>query len=133
MAELADARDSKSREIHFSCGFDPHLQHQNKPTCTNRAERIEFSLHRYNKWMPEEKTSPLSFEASLDELERVVKELEKGDLPLEQSLALFEAGMKLSADCKRQLEEAEMRVEILIKKGSEVTPVPFSPEKPGIR
>jgi len=83
--------------------------------------------------MPEEKTSPLSFEASLDELERVVKELEKGDLPLEQSLALFEAGMKLSADCKRQLEEAEMRVEILIKKGSEVTPVPFSPEKPGIR
>src|SRR5581483_9722849 len=39
---------------------------------------------RYNRQMPEEKTSPLSFEASLQELERIVKELEKGDLPLEQ-------------------------------------------------
>jgi exodeoxyribonuclease VII small subunit len=82
--------------------------------------------------MAEENASP-SFEASLDELERVVRELEKGDLPLEQSLALFEAGMKLSADCKRQLEEAETRVEILMKKGSETVAVPFTPEKPANR
>lgn len=81
--------------------------------------------------MTEEKTSSPSFEASLDELERIVKELEKGDLPLEQSLTLFEAGMRLSADCKRQLEEAESRVEILLKKGSEVVAVPFNPEKTG--
>jgi exodeoxyribonuclease VII small subunit len=81
--------------------------------------------------MAEEKTSSPSFEASLDELERIVKELEKGDLPLEQSLTLFEAGMRLSADCKRQLEEAESRVEILLKKGSEVVAVPFNPEKTG--
>lgn len=81
--------------------------------------------------MTEEKTSSPSFEASLDELERIVKELEKGDLPLEQSLTLFEAGMRLSADCKRQLEEAESRVEILLKKGSEVVAVPFNPEKAG--
>jgi exodeoxyribonuclease VII small subunit len=79
--------------------------------------------------MPEEKTSSLSFEASLEELERIVKELEKGDLPLEQSLALFETGMRLSSDCKRQLEEAESRIEILIKRGVEVVPVPFEPEK----
>ncbi len=79
--------------------------------------------------MPEEKTSSLSFEASLEELERIVKELEKGDLPLEQSLALFEMGMRLSSECKRQLEEAESRVEILIKRGAEVVPVPFEPEK----
>lgn len=79
--------------------------------------------------MAEEKTSSPSFEASLDELERIVKELEKGELPLEQSLTLFEAGMRLSADCKRQLEEAESRVEILLKKGSEVVAVPFNPEK----
>lgn len=79
--------------------------------------------------MPEEKTSSPSFEASLAELERIVKELEKGELPLEQSLALFENGMRLSADCKRQLEEAETRVEILMKRGSEVAPVPFHPEK----
>ncbi len=80
--------------------------------------------------MPEEKTSSPTFEGSLEELERIVKELEKGDLPLEQSLALFENGMRLSADCKRQLEEAESRVEILMKKGADVIPVPFSPDKP---
>jgi exodeoxyribonuclease VII small subunit len=75
-------------------------------------------------------TVTLSFEGSLEELERIVKELEKGDLPLEQSLALFESGMRLSAECKRQLEEAESRIEILMKKGTEVVPVPFDPEKP---
>ncbi len=80
--------------------------------------------------MPEEKSSPSSFESSLQELERIVKELEKGDLPLEQSLTLFETGMRLSAECKRQLEEAESRVEILTRKGSEMVPVPFNPEKP---
>jgi exodeoxyribonuclease VII small subunit len=80
--------------------------------------------------MQEENTTPRSFEAGLEELERIVKELEKGDLPLEQSLALFEAGMRLSSDCKRQLEEAESRVEILMKKGSEMVPVPFQPDKP---
>ena len=79
--------------------------------------------------MPEENTSSLSFEASLEELERIVKQLEKGDLPLEQSLALFETGMRLSADCKRQLDEAESRVEILMKRGADVIPVPFDPEK----
>lgn len=78
--------------------------------------------------MPEEKEASLSFEASLEELERIVRELEKGDLPLEQSLALFESGMQLSSQCKRQLEEAETRVEILMRKGSEIVPVPFNPD-----
>jgi len=81
--------------------------------------------------MPEEKTSSPTFEASLDELERIVKELEKGDLPLEASLALFENGMSLSAQCKRQLEEAESRVEILMKKGSEIVAAPFNLDKTG--
>ena len=80
--------------------------------------------------MPEDATASLNFEASLEELERIVKQLEKGDLPLEQSLQLFESGMKLSAACKQQLEEAESRVEILVKRGSEMTAVPFNPDKP---
>jgi exodeoxyribonuclease VII small subunit len=84
----------------------------------------------YNGLMPEEKTEEPSFEARLEELERIVKELEKGDLPLEQSLKLFETGMRLSADCKRQLEQAETRVEILMKRGTEMVPVPFDPDKP---
>ena len=79
--------------------------------------------------MPETSASPQpSLEAGLQELERIVRELEKGDLPLEESLRLFETGMRLSADCKRQLEEAESRVEILMKKGSEMMPVPFKPD-----
>lgn len=81
--------------------------------------------------MPEDQSPPPSFEASLEELEGIVKELEKGDLPLEQSLALFENGMRLSAECKRQLENAETRVEMLIRKGSELDPVPFDAEKFG--
>jgi exodeoxyribonuclease VII small subunit len=86
------------------------------------------ALTEYNRAMPDEKTLPATFEASLEELERVVKQLEKGDLPLEQSLALFESGMKLSAGCKRQLEEAETRVEILMKRGAEMAPIPFNPD-----
>jgi exodeoxyribonuclease VII small subunit len=88
-------------------------------------------MRSYNEAMPEENTSSQSFEASLEELERIVKELEKGDLPLERSLALFESGMRLSAECKHQLEEAESRVEILMKRGSEMVPVAFNPEKTG--
>ena len=86
-------------------------------------------MGRYNGAMSEEKTDAPNFEASLEELERIIKELERGELPLEKSIALFESGMRLSTDCKRQLEEAETRVEILMKKGSELIPVPFSPEK----
>jgi exodeoxyribonuclease VII small subunit len=67
-----------------------------------------------------------NFETSLNDLERVVKELEQGDLPLERSLELFETGTRLSADCKRLLEEAESRVEILTKRGSEMVAVPFT-------
>lgn len=81
--------------------------------------------------MPEPQTAPATFESSLRELESIVKDLEKGDLPLEQSLALFEKGMRLSADCKRQLEEAESRIEVMMKRGAEVVPTPFAPEKQG--
>jgi exodeoxyribonuclease VII small subunit len=61
-----------------------------------------------------------SFEAGLDELERVVKEMESGDLPLERSLELFEKGMALSETCRKQLEEAETRVEKLLDRGNRV-------------
>jgi exodeoxyribonuclease VII small subunit len=71
----------------------------------------------------------LTFEACLDELEKVVKELESGDLPLERSLELFEKGMRLSETCRKQLEEAETRVEMLIRKEGKIQPEPFRPEK----
>jgi len=55
------------------------------------------------------------FEECLQRLEVIVKEMEKGDLPLEQSLKLFEEGVALSGSCRKELEEAEGRVEILLK------------------
>jgi len=70
-----------------------------------------------------------SFEACLDELEKVVKELEGGDLSLERSLELFERGMGLSEACRKQLEAAETRVEMLVRKEGKVTAEPFRPEK----
>ncbi len=71
----------------------------------------------------------LPFEACLDELEKVVKELEAGGLPLERSIELFEKGMGLSETCRKQLEEAETRVEMLIRKEGKLTAEPFRPEK----
>jgi exodeoxyribonuclease VII small subunit len=56
------------------------------------------------------------FEKSLTRLEEVVKRLESADLPLDEAMKLFEEGVKLSRDCQKQLEEAEGRVEILLRK-----------------
>ncbi len=70
-----------------------------------------------------------SFEQCLDELEKIVKELEAGDLPLERSLELFEKGMSLSESCRRQLEEAETRIEMLVKKEGRLQAEPFRPDK----
>jgi exodeoxyribonuclease VII small subunit len=80
--------------------------------------------------MPDDAESkPESFESCLDQLEKVVKELETGDLQLERSLELFEKGMALSEACRKQLEEAETRVELLIRKDGKVQAEPFRPDK----
>jgi exodeoxyribonuclease VII small subunit len=58
-----------------------------------------------------------SFEEQLKTLETVVDRLEKGDLPLEESLALFEQGVALSDACKKELDSAEGRVQVLLQRG----------------
>ena len=75
--------------------------------------------------MADEAKPVASFESGLTELESVVKQLESGDLPLEKALELFEKGMQLSETCRRQLEEAETRVEILTRRGSGVQAEPY--------
>ncbi len=65
------------------------------------------------------------FEECLEQLEKIVTELEKGDLPLEDALKLFEDGMKLSTSCRKELEEAEGRVEILLKQNGKAQLEPF--------
>jgi len=70
------------------------------------------------------------FEPALARLEEIVQELEQGDLPLEQSLKLFEEGIKLSRICNARLEEAERKVEILLKdKGGKLTAQPFEEQE----
>jgi exodeoxyribonuclease VII small subunit len=69
------------------------------------------------------------FEKSLARLEEVVKRLENTDLSLDEAMKLFEEGVKLSRECQKQLEEAEGRVEILLKKADgKVAAQPFDPE-----
>lgn len=69
--------------------------------------------------------SPPSFEQSLKRLEAIVAELERADLPLEDSIRLFEEGMALSNDCRRQLGEAEGKIEILMKRNGGLQAEPF--------
>ena len=57
------------------------------------------------------------FESAIGELERIVKQLEEGDLPLDKSLALFERGVELSRYCHDQLGAAQRRIEILTERG----------------
>ena len=56
-----------------------------------------------------------NFEEHLTQLETVVDRLERGDLSLDESVRLFEDGMKLSASCKTELEQAEGRVQVLVE------------------
>ena len=66
------------------------------------------------------------FENAMDRLEVIVKELEKGELSLEEALKLFEEGMKISRFCNAKLDEAERKVEILVKdKGGKIVEEPF--------
>ena len=58
---------------------------------------------------------PKSFEASLESLEKIVQQLENGDLPLEKSLELFEDGIRLSRQCQERLNQAERRIETLLR------------------
>jgi exodeoxyribonuclease VII small subunit len=72
-----------------------------------------------------------SFEESLKKLEGIVEQLEKGDLALEETLKLFEEGVGLSAACKRELDEAEGRVQALVKqRDGSLKTEPFLTEKP---
>lgn len=56
-----------------------------------------------------------TFETSLADLEKIVRRLEDGDLSLEESLRLFEDGVKLSRECQERLNQAERRIEVLLK------------------
>ena len=82
---------------------------------------------------PRKKPEPAKkpdFEKSLGRLEEVVRRLESPQLSLDDAMKLFEEGVELSRECQKQLEEAEGKVEILLKKADgKLTAQPFDPER----
>jgi exodeoxyribonuclease VII small subunit len=79
--------------------------------------------------MPKARGKESSFEESLSTLERVVAQLESGDLPLERALELFEEGVVLARRCQSQLEEAERKVELLLRERGDIKVIPFELSK----
>ena len=69
------------------------------------------------------------FEEALGRLEDIVRKMEAGDMTLEESLKAFEEGIKLARLCSRKLDEAERRVEVLIKQEDELVVTPFQVEE----
>jgi len=71
-----------------------------------------------------------SFEASLEKLERITRELEEGDLTLEDSLKKFEEGVRLAEFCRKKLDEAKEKVQILVKKNDILKTRPWEEAPP---
>ena len=74
-------------------------------------------------------TPKLDFETAMRELEQLVERLEQGELPLEESLAAFERGVRLTRRCQTALKDAEQKVEILLKKAGEPAVEEFTPDE----
>ena len=72
----------------------------------------------------------LSFEDALTKLENNVRTLEVGELSLEESLKIFEEGMKLSKLCSAKLEQAEAKIEVLLEKEGQLVTEEFDVEEP---
>ncbi|MFV8781343.1 exodeoxyribonuclease VII small subunit [Microbulbifer sp. SA54] len=74
------------------------------------------------------KKKAATFESALEELEQLVERLESGDLPLDEALADFERGVKLTRECQQKLASAEQKVKILMEEGGKIQELPFDAE-----
>ena len=74
------------------------------------------------------KQGKLGFEESMARLEKIVAEMEDGQLTLEEMIARFEEGRKLTKSCTETLNEVDRKIEMLVKKGDEVVTEPFDGE-----
>lgn len=70
------------------------------------------------------KESPFHLEKALQELEEITEKMETGQLPLEESLKLFERGIQLSRQCQNQLEQIEQKIQVLSEKNGQLTDLP---------
>ena len=70
-----------------------------------------------------------SFESQIENLEKIVAELENGELSLDESVSKFEEGIKISKECNKTLEEAEKKITILLQKDGELVEENFTPQE----
>lgn len=75
------------------------------------------------------KKKSATFEEALEELEQLVERLEAGDLPLEEALADFERGVKLTRECQQKLASAEQKVKVLMEVSGSIRELPFDAEE----
>ncbi|RJL31043.1 exodeoxyribonuclease VII small subunit [Pectobacterium polaris] len=78
--------------------------------------------------MPKKTEQPVSFESSLNELEKIVTRLESGELPLDDALNEFEHGIQLARQGQQKLQQAEQRVQILLSDDPKAPLSPFTPD-----
>jgi len=79
--------------------------------------------------MAARKKAALDFEQSLTDLQNLVERLENGELSLEDSLAAFEQGVRLTRDCQTALAQAEQKVQILMERDGELEEAPFDADQ----
>lgn len=70
-----------------------------------------------------------NFESNMENLEKIVTQLENGDLNLDESISKFEEGIKISKECNKILEEAEKKITILLEKDGKIEEENFIPEE----
>jgi len=95
-----------------------------------RFDRVARPVYRAVMPTPNPPDAPPDFESAMRDLEVLVERLERGDMPLEESLAAFERGVMLTRACQTALKEAEQKVQILLRKAGEPTLEDFEPEEP---
>ena len=104
-----------------AAGISAAIQSESKPEAHAEYSRLSAGV--------QVQVSRADFETALKRLEEIVKKLESGDLSLDSALELFEEGIKLSRFCHTRLEQAERKVEILLKNNSgQPRAVPFESE-----
>ena len=75
------------------------------------------------------KKKAATFESALEELEELVERLESGDLPLDEALADFERGVKLTRECQKKLASAEQKVKVLMEENGQIQELPFDTDE----
>jgi exodeoxyribonuclease VII small subunit len=88
---------------------------------------MRYIVSLINNFFMAKKNATL-FEDSLAELEKLVEQMEQGDIPLEESLKSFERGIKLTRTCQKALQDAEQKVQVLLEKNGQQTLEPFTDE-----